>query len=101
MPQLPPERNYFEAGALRFDERGRLWVLFERGAAGHTVLDVFDPAGRYLGEVDVPTEFTEYALGAGLLAAVVPDDLGVERVQLWTIAETVPDKQGQLSSRDP
>ena len=92
LPQLPPERDYFEAGALRFDDRGRLWVLVERGAAGHTVLDVFDPAGRYLGEVDVPAEFREYALGAGLLAAVVPDDLGVERVQLWTITEPVPGK---------
>lgn len=67
-------------------------MLVERGAAGHTVLDVFDPAGRYLGEVDVPAEFREYALGAGLLAAVVPDDLGVERVQLWTITEPVPGK---------
>ena len=79
------ERSWFESAALQFDEKGRLWVRAERNVPGRTVLDVFDPAGAYLGEVVIPAAFRDFALGAGILAAVVQDDLGVERVHLWTV----------------
>jgi sugar lactone lactonase YvrE len=80
------ERKYFEPYALCFDERGRLWVKVERTSAGRTMFDVFDPAGRYLGEVELPVALKEFAFGAGMLAAAVPDDLGVERIRVWRIS---------------
>ena len=82
---IPAERDFFEVRALRFDEKGRLWVRVERNTRGRTVFDVFDAAGRYLGEVNVPAEFRTYALGAGLLAAVVTSDADVPQIHLWTI----------------
>ena len=85
LSDIPAERDYFEAGGLRFDEKGRLWVRVERNTSGRTVFDVFDAAGRYIGEVSVPVEFRTYAVGAGLLAAVVADDAGVPQVHVWTI----------------
>ena len=87
LSSIPPERDWFDAYALRFDERGRLWVRVERAAPGRTLFDIFDSAGRYLGEVEVPARFREYALGSGLLAAAVADSLGVERINLWSVSE--------------
>jgi hypothetical protein len=82
---IPAERTFFDAYALRFDESGRLWVRVERAPPGRTVFDVFDPAGRYLGEVALPVAIKDFALGAGRLAAVVADDLGVEIIRVWTV----------------
>jgi hypothetical protein len=94
LSDIPPERAYFEVHALRFDEKGRLWVRVERNTRGRTVFDVFDAAGRYLGEVSVPAESRTYAVGAGLLAAVVTSDAGVPQIHLWTIGPEAASKPG-------
>ena len=82
--RIPPERDYFDAYALQFDEKGRLWVQVGRGTPEQTIFDVFDPSGGYLGEVIVPVAVQEYALGAGLLAASAYDEEGVPQVRVWT-----------------
>jgi hypothetical protein len=85
LPNVPAERNYFDIGALQFDELGRLWVRAERARAGGTVFDVFDNAGRYLGEVRLPVRMREYALGAGILAGVVTDEMDVQQIGVWRV----------------
>jgi hypothetical protein len=92
-PRIPEERNYFEAYALRFDEKGRLWVRVERGKPEETRFDVFDATGGYVGEVVVPAVLREFALGAGLLAGAVHDSEGVPRIHVWSIDGAGPSKQ--------
>jgi hypothetical protein len=82
---IPPERNYFNAYGLQFDERGRLWVRAERGAAGNTVFDVFDANGRFLGEVTVNRAVRDFSLGAGMLAGVTMNADSVAQVSVWRV----------------
>jgi hypothetical protein len=84
-PPIPEERNFFSAGALAFDERGRLWVRVDRGPLEATTFDVFDASGRYLGEVSVQARVRGFAFGARLLAGVTLDDFDVPRVTLWRV----------------
>jgi hypothetical protein len=82
---IPVERNYFDPYALQFDERGRLWVRAERGSSSDTVFDVFTAAGVYSGELRVDAKIGDFALGAGLLAAVVKSQGGAEQVRVWRV----------------
>ena len=82
---VPPERNFFDAYGLQFDEKGRLWVRAERGKPDETVFDLFDPKGTFLGEVVVPARIRDFSLGAGLLAAPVQNDDGVPQVRVWRV----------------
>jgi hypothetical protein len=86
LPPVPAERNYFDIGALQYDELGRLWVRAERAPSGQTLFDVFDPSGRFLGEVTLPVRVREFTLNAGLLAGVVLDDVEVQRVGIWRVS---------------
>lgn len=79
------ERNYFENSAIRYDERGRLWVRTERAPSGRTIFDVFTPNGTFLGEVVVTAAVREFALGAGVLTGVVRDELEIQRIAVWQI----------------
>jgi hypothetical protein len=79
------ERNVFNIRALAFDERGRLWLRVERGPLEATAFDVFDGAGRYLGAVRVAARVRDFALGAGMLAAVTLDELDVSRIAVWRV----------------
>jgi hypothetical protein len=46
-------KAHFLAGALVFDQTGRLWVRMERGGLEDTIFDLFDPTGRFMGEIRV------------------------------------------------
>jgi hypothetical protein len=54
------------------------------GEAMHT-WSIFDAAGVWLGEVDVPATVTVYEVGPGFLLGLQLDDLEVERVVLFEI----------------
>lgn len=84
-PPVHNERNFFHLGALAFDELGRLWVRVERGPLTQSTFDVFDAAGRYLGEVRLAARVRATAFGAGLLAAVVLDELDIPRIGVWHV----------------
>ena len=86
LPPIPRERNHFDTFALRYDEAGRLWVRVERAPVGKSMFDVFDASGRYVGEIIVSAHVRDFALGAAMLAGVVLDDSGVERVQIWAVS---------------
>jgi hypothetical protein len=78
-------KPHFAGDALRYDDRGRLWVSTMRGKAGTTTFDLFAPSGSYLGELSVPTKITAYAIRGSTLAAATETADGVPQVRLWTI----------------
>lgn len=80
-----PEHNHFDINGLAFDDAGRLWVRTPRGRLEGTVFDLFDPDGRYLGEVRVPMRVSTYAVQGGLMAGVVVNEDDVPYVQLWRV----------------
>ncbi len=86
-PSVPAERNFFDIGAMQYDELGRLWIRADRAPAGHTLFDVFDAAGRLLGEVSLPLRVREFALGAGLLVGAFTDDLDIQRIGVWRVGK--------------
>jgi hypothetical protein len=71
-----------------FDDAGRLWVQPNRPAGEPPVLDVFEPTGRYLGQVQAPPRF---AVGPGpvvrgdRMVAVTTDEEGVPTVVVFRI----------------
>jgi hypothetical protein len=70
---------------MKFDEKGRLWIHVQRGAPWETVFDVFDSSGSYAGEVKLDRRIKDFALGAGMLAAVAESATGAEQVVTWRI----------------
>jgi hypothetical protein len=81
--EIDPLERYFRVYDLEFDTEGRLWVRTPRDTTSHTVFDVFDESGRYVGEVRVDGRISHYAVGHGILAAVTLDSLDVETVKVW------------------
>jgi hypothetical protein len=79
------ERNHFNMDALQYDEQGRLWVRTARGAMNTTIFDLFDAAGKYLGELRVNARMGVFAISGGLLAAKVLDENDVEFVWVYRI----------------
>lgn len=80
-----PEHNHFNSNALAFDETGRLWVRTPRGGLEGTVFDLFDAAGRYLGEVRAPIRIGVFAVYDGVLAGEVTDENDLPFVQVWRV----------------
>jgi hypothetical protein len=76
-------------GAILTDEAGNLWVA-EWAASPHTPKrwDVLDPAGHWLGAVEVPGRFFPYGIGADWILGVETDDLEVEYVVLYPLNKT-------------
>lgn len=64
---------------LAVDDRGYLWVSVAREAGGMG-LDVFDPDGRYLGQIDAPVDLLFWPASPifqdGYLYAFTTDELG-------------------------
>ena len=85
MPAVAQLRNYFDYFALRFDEAGRLWVRTGRGARGSTIFDLFDPSGRFLGEVELPVQVRAYDLAGELLATAIESEDGVPMIAVWRV----------------
>ena len=70
---------------LRFDDAGRLWVRTMRGDEASTILDVFAPDGRFIGEVIVPTAIAAFSLGGRWLAADTEAADGTRVVRIWEV----------------
>jgi hypothetical protein len=77
--RIPPVKPAFEEFA--FDDRGNLWVqLVAEGDREGRLYDVFDPHGRYLGEVALPFPAEFYPppiIRDGYMFAVTEDELEV------------------------
>ena len=88
-PVFRPEdlslKDHLVIDGLRFDPSGRLWVLTQRGNESTAVLDVFAPAGAFLGSVTVPMKITGFSLGGSYLATAGENEDGVPVVTLWMV----------------
>lgn len=85
MSLIPEHHPAFDV--LHLDDTGHLWVRRSLGGDART-WDVFDPDGRYLGEVGtaVPLDrFTLHAVRGGHVYGVVRDELDVPNVVRLTI----------------
>jgi hypothetical protein len=81
VPALRPAWN-----ALDVDARGDVWVrhyLFD--ARTPSTWSVFDPDGRWLGEVGMPASFDVREIGADYVLGVRTDTLGAEYVERYGI----------------
>ncbi|MFQ5680381.1 MAG: hypothetical protein ACE5HP_13095 [Gemmatimonadota bacterium] len=68
---------------LRVDELGHLWAQHFRAPWEKTPRwSVFDPLGRWLGEVETPAGFRIFAIGSDWVLGVTRDELDVEYVRL-------------------
>lgn len=74
---------------METDDAGNLWVQDYRpwGSEDHMdrVWTVFDPEGRYLGDVTVPAGLRVFTIHADRLVGVWYNDLGVEFVHVYAI----------------
>ena len=73
-------------GALLPDEPGNLWVADWVASPGlPRRWTVLDPAGRWLGAVEVPPRFFPFSIGSDWILGVERDDLDVEYVVLYPL----------------
>lgn len=81
-----PDPHRPHVGWSAYDGTGRLWLhaLREPG-----LFDVFSPAGEFLGEVRIDGTVTQafpgFSIAGDRAAAIVYDEAGVARVQIWEI----------------
>jgi sugar lactone lactonase YvrE len=78
-------KGHITVDGLRYDDAGRLWVLTQRGDETKSVLDVFSPAGAFLGEVTVPMRVSGFNLGGSSLVTAGENDVGIPVVTVWAI----------------
>lgn len=86
-PAVDPLRNHFGIAALQYDDAGRLWVKTARGGPSRTIFDLFDPAGRFLGEVELPAAIGMFDIAGDHLVAVVRGEDDVPQLSRWMIRE--------------
>ena len=70
------------------DSEGCLWVGSYVLSGWPTDFDVFDPEGRWLGEVTVPEGFVVHEIGDDYVLGVGRDELGVEHVRMYGLTRT-------------
>jgi hypothetical protein len=76
---------------FRVDALGDLWVGgYEPLRRAAPRWAVFDPNGRLLGVVAVPSDFAVYQIGADYVLGTRADSLGVERVELYPLLKPKP-----------
>lgn len=82
--RIPSTKPIFNE--LTVDDAGYLWVRLITDSPG-TRYDVFDPDGRYLGQVSTPDEVqTRPVIRGSLFYAVVTDELDVPYVVRYVVA---------------
>jgi hypothetical protein len=85
-------------GRLEVDRAGNLWALepvppkdvprnsrFHDTTARPQEWSVFDPTGRWLGQVKTPGNFWVFDIGADYIAGLWRDDLDVEHVRVYAL----------------
>jgi len=80
---FPERKSWFQE--VRLDPEGNAWVQRHAAPGGDTPWDVFDPAGRFLGTVDVPSGLRVTQIGAGFVVGAWLDELDVPRVRVHRI----------------
>ena len=85
---LIPERKPHLKGFF-FDDEGNVWIMrsdVEEPGSDANLIDVYDPEGNLIAVTAAALEVEPTPrVRAGLMAAVVKDELGVDFVALWEI----------------
>lgn len=82
VPEVLPVFHRIWAGA------GRLWVETSRSVPGRgSRWIVLDPEGRVEGRLHLPPRFAPHAFSKSWVLGVREDDVGIERVQLYRMAQ--------------
>lgn len=83
---LPMPERYPAYTELLVDPLGYVWVerFTTPWESGHR-WGVFDPGGAFLGNLDVPSDFTITDVGRDRVTGVAVDDLGVGRVRVYRL----------------
>ena len=81
---FPERKPYFRD--LRLDAAGNAWVQrYPEARAKEAPWDVFDPEGRLLGTVTVPTDLRVTQIGTDFIVGVWTDELDVPHVRVHRI----------------
>ena len=84
-----PQKQHFGSFGMRYDDRGQLWILSERGERTAAVFDVFGADGTFLGSRSIQAEVLRrtqaFDVRGGILAAIVLDATGNTRVRTWRV----------------
>ncbi len=86
-------QHYPQIAALHWDDAGWLWVLRGRPwhppndahAAGPRSMDVYDPAGRQLAEIELPPSVTVLLIHQDRIWGIERDALGVPTLVAWEV----------------
>ena len=81
--------------ALLMDEEGCVWLRAYSSPdreTPHRVWLVFDPAGRWLGEIDIPAQFQPYEIGFDYLLGRWVSELGEESVRTLALHRGKPEQ---------
>ena len=84
LPRVVSDEYRRHFNAMSYDDVGRLWVRTLRRLDA-TVFDVFDSAARYVGELVVPGNINDFAVGDTHMAAAVQDESGVPNVVIYRL----------------
>lgn len=81
LEEMPTPETFPAHGSLIYDNLGYLWA---QGVPGVPELQdrwsVFDPEGRWLGEIDMPSRVNVYEIGADFILGRTTDEFEVEYV---------------------
>ncbi len=76
---------------LQVDSEGNVWASSYRvDPARPAEWSVFDPSGRWLGQVETPPGLEIAEIGSDYIVGVWMDDLGVEFVRLYSLHKPLP-----------
>ena len=90
LPEVTPAAN-----KLMVDRQGFVWIeRYKMPWDEDNPWDVFAPTGEWLGWVDLPRSLQVFDIGEDYVLGKVVDDLGVERVQVWTLRREPSEERG-------
>lgn len=87
-PRVGGDQNlkpHIAIDGMRYDDAGRLWVRTMRGDETYTILDVFSPAGAFLGEVRVDGSVGRFSFAGPWLAVASDDADGYPVVRVYRV----------------
>ena len=89
LASIPAAEERAPHGDVLLDSEGYLWIsgyspdMLPTGSRIPSRWNVFDPGGRWLGEVTVPEGFRVFEIGADFVLGVGRDELDIEHVRMY------------------